>query len=229
MLVQMQTAHLDRVLHGKNARDVLEDDRWPSNQIATPVAQKSAGNNSKQTATIRSILANDNGKSYVSCSLLCSVSHSFIYLALHTKTNFAQVFTFNIRRLVHDLYTRASILNQDDAQLAQDPSIHPILKASMSSSSFDAVVPDILTFRPDKDDPLDVSGDQHLEDAEEIDALKHRHKKNEEQRQKRIELIAAVVSTIASWNISEAFEHICCETLHLAKHTNPTISFGLKG
>lgn len=129
---------------------------------------------------------------------------------------------------MHDLYTRASILNQDDSQLAQDPSIHPILKASMSSSSFDAVVPDILTFRPDKDDPLDVSGDQHLEE-EELDAIKKEHKKNEEQRQKRIELITAVVSTIASWNISEAFEHICCETLHLAKQTNPNISFGLKG
>ncbi|GAN10288.1 conserved hypothetical protein [Mucor ambiguus] len=205
---QMQTAHLDRVLHGKNARGVLEDDRWPSNQIATPIAQKSAGNNSKQTATMRSIMANDN--------------------ALHTKTNFAQVFTFNIRRLVHDLYTRASILNQDDSQLAQDPSIHPILKASMSSSSFDAVVPDILTFRPDKDDPLDVSNDQHSEE-EEIDAIKNKHKKNNEQRQKRIELITAVVSTIASWNISEAFEHICCQALHLTKHTNPNISFGLKG
>ncbi|KAL7324428.1 hypothetical protein PS15p_209621 [Mucor circinelloides] len=205
---QMQTAHLDRVLHGKNARDVLEDDRWPSNQITAPITQKSAGNNAKQTATIRSIMANDN--------------------ALHTKTNFAQVFTFNIRRLVHDLYTRASILSQDDSQLAQDPSIHPILKASMSSSSFDAVVPDILTFRPDKDDPLDVSGDQHLEE-EELDAIKKEHKKNEEQRQKRIELITAVVSTIASWNISEAFEHICCETLHLTKQANPNISFGLKG
>lgn len=141
------------------------------------------------------------------------------------------MFTFNIRRLVHDLYTRASILSQDDSQLTQDPSIHPILKASMSSSSFDAVVPDILTFRPDKDDPLDVSGDQHLqqEEEEEIDAIKSKQRKNQEQRQKRIELITAVVSTIASWNISEAFEHICCQALHLTKHTNPNTSFGLKG
>jgi hypothetical protein len=147
---------------------------------------------------------------------------------LHTKTNFAQVFTFNIRRLVHDLYTRASILNQDDSQLAQDSSIHPILKASMSSSSFDAVVPDILTFRPDKDDPLDVSGDQNMEE-EEIDASKKNCKKNEGQRQKRLELVAAVVSTIASWNISEAFEQICCKSLNLSKQTSPNISFGLKG
>lgn len=205
---QMQTAHLDRVLYGKNARDVLEDDRWPSNHITTSITQKAGGNNAKQTATIRSIMANDN--------------------ALHTKTNFAQVFTFNIRRLVHDLYTRASILNQDDSQLAQDSSIHPILKASMSSSSFDAVVPDILTFRPDKDDPLDVSGDQNMEE-EEIDASKKNCKKSEDQRQKRLELVAAVVSTIASWNISEAFEQICCKSLNLSKQTSPNISFGLKG
>lgn len=69
----MQTAHLDRVLHGKNARDVLEDDRWPSNQIATPIAQRSAGSNAKQTATLRSIMANDNGKLCVSCAVSCSV------------------------------------------------------------------------------------------------------------------------------------------------------------
>lgn len=150
-----------------------------------------------------------------------------IYLALHTKNNFAQVFTFNIRRLVHDLYTRATILNQEESHSAQDPSIHPILKASMSSSSFDAVVPDILTFRPDKDDPLDMPEDQNMEG--EIDANKIKMKKNKEQRQKRIELITAVVSTIASWNISDAFEQICCKTLHLSKYTNPNISFGLKG
>lgn len=222
----MQTAHLDRVLHGKNARDVLEDDRWPSNHIATSITQKSGGNNSKQTATIRSIVANDNGiKIYILFSLI--YTNPFSNLALHTKTNFAQVFTFNIRRLVHDLYTRASILNQDDSQLTQDPSIHPILKASMSSSSFDAVVPDILTFRPDKDDPLDVSGDQNIED--ETDAIKKSYKKNEDQRQKRIELITAVVSTIASWNISEAFEQICCKSLNLSKQASPNVSFGLKG
>lgn len=57
----MQTAHLDRVLYGKNARDVLEDDRWPSNHITTSITQKAGGNNAKQTATIRSIMANDNG------------------------------------------------------------------------------------------------------------------------------------------------------------------------
>ncbi|KAI8637841.1 hypothetical protein BD408DRAFT_374442 [Parasitella parasitica] len=205
---QMQTAHLDRVLHGKNARDVLEDDRWPSNDIAAFSSQKPNSSSSKQTATIRSITANDN--------------------ALHTKTSFAQVFTFNIRRLVHDLYTRASILEQDDSQSAIDPSIHPILKASMSSSSFDAVVPDILTFRPDKDDPLDVSGDQNMED-EGADTSKIAKKKNQDQRQKRIELITAVVSIIASWNISEAFEQICCKSLDLSRQTNPNISFGLKG
>lgn len=71
----MQTAHLDRVLHGKNARDVLEDDRWPSNHITAPITQKSAGNNAKQTATIRSIMANDNGKTCTFVLVVQGVSH----------------------------------------------------------------------------------------------------------------------------------------------------------
>lgn len=58
---QMQTAHLDRVLHGKNARDVLEDDRWPINRVSCSTIQKSGGSSSKQTVLIRSIMSSDNG------------------------------------------------------------------------------------------------------------------------------------------------------------------------
>lgn len=78
----MQTAHLDRVLHGKNARDVLEDDRWPSNHITTSITQKLGGNNSKQTATIRSIVANDNG-------IKISVYFSLIYINPLSNFSFA--------------------------------------------------------------------------------------------------------------------------------------------
>lgn len=59
---QMQTAHLDRVLHGKNARDVLEDDRWPLNHISVSTIQRFGGNTSKQTVSIRSIMSSDNGR-----------------------------------------------------------------------------------------------------------------------------------------------------------------------
>ncbi|KAG2228566.1 hypothetical protein INT48_008735 [Thamnidium elegans] len=197
---QMQTAHLDRVLHGKNARDVLEDDRWPINRVSSSTTQKPGGSISKQTVSIRSIMSNDN--------------------ALHTSKSFAQVFTFNIRRLVHELYTRVSQISQEGDQL--------VLKPSMSSSSFDAVVPDILTFRPDKDDPLDLSGDQNVSLREEM-SNKTNAKKFEEIREKRMELITAVVSTIASWDISEAFEEVCCKSLRLSKGISPNISYGLKG
>ncbi|KAI8081076.1 hypothetical protein BDF21DRAFT_438385 [Thamnidium elegans] len=98
----------------------------------------------------------------------------------------------------------------------------------MSSSSFDAVVPDILTFRPDKDDPLDLSGDQNVSLREEM-SNKTNAKKFEEIREKRMELITAVVSTIASWDISEAFEEVCCKSLRLSKGISPNISYGLKG
>lgn len=58
---QMQTAHLDRILRGKTARDVLEDDRWPINRVSSSTIQKSGGSSSKQTVLIRSIMSSDNG------------------------------------------------------------------------------------------------------------------------------------------------------------------------
>lgn len=97
----------------------------------------------------------------------------------------------------------------------------------MSSSSFDAVVPDILTFRPDKDDPLDVSSDQNVSLREEVPTNSLR--KFEEIKEKRMELVTAVVSTIASWHISEAFEEVCCKSLKLSKRISQNISYGLKG
>ncbi|KAI9472282.1 MAG: hypothetical protein EXX96DRAFT_597308 [Benjaminiella poitrasii] len=91
----------------------------------------------------------------------------------------------------------------------------------MSSSSFDAVVPDILTFRPDKDDPLDVA----VQTPYDITT----RQRMEEVRDKRIELMSAIMSIVNSWHISEALEDICSKTLSLTKNTHPNISFGLKG
>ncbi|KAI8979974.1 hypothetical protein BDB01DRAFT_837012 [Pilobolus umbonatus] len=196
---QMQTAHLDRILTGKTATDVLADDRWPTNTINSILASKSVTSASKQTVSVRSIVSNMQ--------------------ALQTSETFAQVFTFNIRRLVHDIYTRVSLLSQNNEQ---DDSMHPILQASMSASSFDAVVPDILTFRPDKDDPLDVKEDQM--------ANNHSNSEMKEQiRDKRMELVTAVMSVILSWNISEAFEKLCMDTLDIKQDINKNISYGLKG
>jgi hypothetical protein len=105
-------------------------------------------------------------------------------------------------------------LNQENQS---DNSIHPVLKASMSTSTFDAVVPDILTFRLDKDDPLDMPKDQVVGDG---------RKKVEDLREKRMELIRTVISIIASRNINEAFEQVCCQSIHSASQS---ISYGLKG
>lgn len=68
---QMQTAHLDRVLHGKTAHDVLEDDRWPINRVSSTTIQKSGGSSSKQTVSIRSIMSSDNGKSFFRLYFVC--------------------------------------------------------------------------------------------------------------------------------------------------------------
>lgn len=100
----------------------------------------------------------------------------------------------------------------------QNNQIHPVLKASVSTSSsaFDAVVPDILSFRPDKDDPLDIHDGQQPKHEEEL-------------KEKKIELMTAIISIIASWNINEAFELLCNQTLNLSKQVNQNISYGIKG
>ncbi|KAG0174802.1 hypothetical protein DFQ30_002724 [Apophysomyces sp. BC1015] len=194
---QMQTAHLDRVLTGKSAKDVLEDDRWPVNHLKSSSSLKL--NHTKQTVTLRSISSNVNG--------------------LSIPTNFAHVFVFNIRRLVNDVYTNFSA----DSSTEQGPPT--VLQPSISSSSFDAVVPELLSFRPDKDDPLDH---HQIEDS----LLANGTKAVDpgcEWKEKRLELIAAVVSAVVSWNISEAFEVICRRPLSLSKDAGKTISYGLKG
>ncbi|RCH93476.1 hypothetical protein CU098_005860 [Rhizopus stolonifer] len=54
---QMQTAHLDRELYGKNMIDIMEDSRWPTNRITT---SKGTFNTvqSKQIVQIKSIVSN---------------------------------------------------------------------------------------------------------------------------------------------------------------------------
>jgi uncharacterized membrane protein YebE (DUF533 family) len=99
----------------------------------------------------------------------------------------------------------------------------------MSSSSFDAVVPDILTFRPDKDDPLDMGNQQISEEEVSTPANKKKLAATKKIEEKRMELITAVVSAIASWNINEAFEEVCCKSLRLSKGISQNISYGLKG
>ncbi|KAG1455984.1 hypothetical protein G6F46_007924 [Rhizopus delemar] len=188
---QMQTAHLDRVLHGKNTRDIMEDSRWPINRITIPKSSSSK-NQSRQIVQVKSIVSNDSN--------------------LKTRNNFAQVFAVNVRRLAHSVHTRIS--NHQERESV----IQPIMKASMSSSSsttFDAVVPDALSFRLDKDDPLDNQDDK----------TKH----NQDMLEKKIELIATVVSVITSWNINEAFEVLCSRSVKLTKEFSSNISYGLKG
>ncbi|KAG1156532.1 hypothetical protein G6F37_007520 [Rhizopus arrhizus] len=188
---QMQTAHLDRVLHGKNTRDIMEDSRWPINRITIPKSSSSK-NQSRQIIQVKSIVSNDSN--------------------LQTRNNFAQVFSVNVRRLAHSVHTRIS--NHQERESATQP----ILKASMSSSSsttFDAVVPDVLSFRLDKDDPLDSQDDK----------TKH----NQDMLEKKVELIATLVSVITSWNINEAFEVLCSRSVKLTKKFSSNISYGLKG
>ncbi|KAI7852315.1 hypothetical protein BDC45DRAFT_444103 [Circinella umbellata] len=149
------------------------------------------------------------------------------------STLFSHVFTFNIRRVVHDLYaryerTRGQGGTTGGLLLGNDLVVpSPTPQQSTSSTSYDAVVPDITTFRPDKDDPLDIMSQPEDDDTNHKKRLKD---KRNTDLQKRLELVSAIIATSISWNVSEAFENICSRTLTLQKHCcYENINFGLKG
>lgn len=185
---QMQTAHLDRELYGKNMIDIMEDSRWPTNRITT---SKGTFNTvqSKQIVQIKSIVSNCYG-----------------FQSYH---NFAQVFTFNVRRLSQSVKISASSLQELGAL--------PLLKTSISSSSstFDPILPEVIASRLDKNNPSDTPESQT--------------KRDEELMEKAIELIASLVSIITSWDINEAFEALCSQFVEPKRKVSHNISYGLKG
>ncbi|KAI9314144.1 hypothetical protein BX666DRAFT_1970762 [Dichotomocladium elegans] len=191
---QIASASLDRVLRGKQAKDILDDSRWPINHIKDSTTLKSPVGH-RLNVTMRSIT---------------SVDH-----AMHTSTHFAHVFTFNIRRLVHELYARYEKMS--DRGIA----VPPVPQQSVSATSFDAIVPEVVTpfGTPVRDDPLD---DANLDDGS-ING-------SGSELKKALELIAAVMDASISWNVSQAFEDACSAILYLQKFTDhPSITYGLKG
>ncbi|KAI8142674.1 hypothetical protein BJV82DRAFT_613847 [Fennellomyces sp. T-0311] len=198
---QLATGYLDRVLHGKSSKQVFDDDRWPINQVSASTSKPSNGN--KQNVNIRSIASHNQ--------------------ALQTSILFGHVFSFNIRRVVHDLYAKYEKTRGQDLG---DFVVPPTPQQSTSFTSYDAVVPDITAFRPDKDDPLDVMSQP--EDDESTKKL-FKDKRGTDLR-KRLELVSAIIAASISWNVSEAFETICSRTLMLQKHSYyENISYGIKG
>ncbi|KAI9278936.1 hypothetical protein BDA99DRAFT_429218 [Phascolomyces articulosus] len=146
------------------------------------------------------------------------------------STLFSHVFTFNIRRVVHDLYAKYERIRGQN--LAGDLIVPPPNpQQSTSSTSYDAVVPDITTFRPDKDDPLDIMSQPEDDDSNKNNSHQKMVKdKRSTDLRKRLELVSAIIAASISWNVSEAFENICSRTLTLQKHCYyDNISYGLKG
>ncbi|KAI9489850.1 hypothetical protein BDB00DRAFT_595478 [Zychaea mexicana] len=141
------------------------------------------------------------------------------------STLFSHVFTFNIRRVVHDLYAKYERTRGQDLG---DLAVPPTPQQSTSSTSYDAVVPDITAFRPDKDDPLDVVS-QPEDEVDNANKKLFTDKRSTDLR-KRLELVSAIVAASVSWNVSEAFENICSRTLTLQRNSSHSnISYGLKG
>ncbi|KAI8388613.1 uncharacterized protein BYT42DRAFT_241066 [Radiomyces spectabilis] len=174
--------HLDRVLTGTTAHDVLNDDRWPTNRLQTTSSSHKPWT-LKHIASIKPIL-----------------SH---HQTSHVTTNLAHVFTFNIRRLANDLV----IKSRGPAGL-----LAPALETSASTTSIDAVVPDMLTFRPDKDDPIDSRQDTEIPAHD-----------------RKLELVSSIISSVMSWHVSEAFEDICRKTVSPSVITDAHLSYGIKG
>ncbi|KAI9027633.1 hypothetical protein CLU79DRAFT_587740 [Phycomyces nitens] len=191
---QIQTAHLDRVLTGKQSRDVLEDDRWPVNQLPFHSNSSKSAGSTKNTVSIRPLVSG-------------------------TKEIYAHVFTFNIRRLVHDLYTH--LVNNPVRETSNGLLIPPPLKPSVSTKSFDSV-PEILAFKPDKDDPMD----SYIDDSNPSASAKRKAKA--EWREKRLELIAAVMTVTMSWQVNEALEDVCKRALNKSLYNGHTVSNGIR-
>ncbi|KAI7871474.1 hypothetical protein BDF14DRAFT_1761428 [Spinellus fusiger] len=189
---QIQTAHLDRTLTGKQCRDVFEDDRWPINHFPAQTHNSKTPSSAKQTISIRPLVST-------------------------TKKIFAHIFTFNMRRLVHDVYTHLPSLTTREVSGFLAPLA---LKPSLSGKSVDSIIHEPLLLKFDKEDPLDSTFDTHNISKQ---------KAKVEWREKRLELISIVITTAMSWYISEALEDVCRKTLNVTPNKDNCLNHGLRG
>lgn len=128
--------------------------------------------------------------------------------------HFGLLFSFNIRYLMHDLYAKFESVRKLDNLMDIVPTPQP----SVSSTSYDAAIPEMMSFKPEQNDPLDVNED---EDGK---------AKLASEFQKRMELVSAIIAGTISWNVSQAFEDVCNSVLTLQRNVSyVNISYGLKG
>ncbi|KAI8080052.1 uncharacterized protein BX664DRAFT_286560 [Halteromyces radiatus] len=149
---QLQAGHLDRVLHGTTSKQVMADDRWPCNRIVQSASSSRKSNpNTNHTVHTRSILSQSQD--------------------LYTDTLFAQVFIFNIRRLVYDLLDSSQSTLPPNAYTghsldgsSSSTATRPQPMISLSTSAFPSLSTSTSsTFGPDLTDPLDTKHDDDMD------------------------------------------------------------------
>ncbi|ORZ11171.1 hypothetical protein BCR42DRAFT_421704 [Absidia repens] len=197
---QLKAGHLDRILSGKTSKQVMADSRWPSNRIQSSSRKTNA--NTNHTVHTKSILSKSQD--------------------LYTDKLFAQVFLFNIRRLVFDL--------KDSGRLPANAYHHHSLNGSATTtttttsapqpvlSSSSTLLPTLSTssstrYSPELSDPLDTARDDDMDTTTATTTTSnskptHNRKKsggfnnhNENKEQyllKKRELVSVVMSIIVS-------------------------------
>lgn len=157
----------------------MDDDRWPVNRLLGPSKPSLS---TKLPVTLRGIISENQ--------------------ATRASTHFGLAFTFNVRRLIHDLCA-----NLETATLEQ----HELVpQKSVSTSSYDDA-------DRQENDPLDEEEN-------------NRATRRDADRLKKLELCTAVLSAILSWNVSEALEDTCKNQFGMvAGATNGYISSGFRG
>ncbi|KAI8071523.1 hypothetical protein BC940DRAFT_293069 [Gongronella butleri] len=225
---ELQAGHLDRVLDGKTARHIMQDDRYPINHLNSVPGRKQSAS---QTIQTRGITSMDND--------------------MYTSTLVAQVFHINVRRLCHelrlpgasDVYTNARQAYQQQQQHQQQQ--HQMVP-SMSASSADTSVtaqllssplppssslfmpsvslssPSSQQYMPDKSDPLDIRLDDDLDTAHAI--------KNDHALKKR-ELASAIMSILLSLGVESQFESHCKQQwiMDADAANRAPVAFGIRG
>ncbi|KAI8342819.1 hypothetical protein BC941DRAFT_368797 [Chlamydoabsidia padenii] len=200
---QLQAGHLDRVLTGKSSKQVMADNRWPCNRILQSTSRKTNAN-INHTVHTKSILSKSQD--------------------LYTDRLFAQVFLFNVRRLVFDLNESSTIRMPPNAY---NESSQEVPQPTLSSSS--TILPTLstsTTYSPELADPLDTKHDDDLDTTPKHPTTISTNNKcdgDEQHRLKKRELVSAVMSIIISTGTQSAFEQ------PWLSHDDPSISYGIRG
>ncbi|CAO3619841.1 unnamed protein product [Cunninghamella blakesleeana] len=245
---QLQGGYLDRVLHGKTSKQIMNDERWPINRIQS--SSRKTISNTSHTVHTKSILFKSED--------------------LYTNKLFAQVYHLNIRKLVYELQEHSNSLVQGGRYT---DSLRPMMP-SVSTSSYDVTVshssPSPSSTNSTKinnnqlpsrssstigSDPLDSRQEDDMDEhhhhhhhhninsalnknkSRNKNSQKeyHQHKQPQDHHLKKKELVSTIMSVLLTMGIEKNFEQRCQEQWILTPSSyeknqiGSFISYGIRG